>query len=310
MKKIFGLLLILVVGYAGVFGLSRWLEHNRISVDETYVDEDLYFSTQQLNLLGADFKGLLADWYWMKSLQYMGDKIIRQQEKTGEMININDLNPLNARLIYPMLDSASTLDPQFLTIYSYGASVLPAINSQKAIHLLEKGIAANPDEWRLYNNLGYIYWQLKNYPRASELYAGGANKPNAPAFMKQMSVSMQAQGGSRDFALQIYRQMFETAEDGQTKTFAGLRYLQTLSLDERDAVQETLQTFKKQNNRCADDWREIFPQLKTIRIKNASLNFDKDSSPVDPSGIPYYLSNRDNNCEIRINSEKSKIPVQ
>src|SRR4051812_27052979 len=118
MKKAFLLLTVLVTGFGGVFLLSNALEKSKPKIDERFADEDLYFSATELKAVGHDFRGLMADWYWINSLQYLGNKLLNYQ---GE-ININDLRPLNPRLIYPMLDTAATLDPQFMTVYSYGAS--------------------------------------------------------------------------------------------------------------------------------------------------------------------------------------------
>jgi tetratricopeptide (TPR) repeat protein len=305
MKKAFSLFIFLVLGFGAIFAMSNLLEKNKLKIDERYSDEDLYLSSQKLNLLGSDFKGLIADWYWIQSLQYMGNKIINSKE---EVININDLRPLNPRLLFPMLDTASSLDPQFMTVYSYGAAVLPAIDSDQAIKLLEKGVAANREDWRLYHNLGYIYWQSKNYSKAAEVYAEGAKKPGAPVWMKQMSVNMQAQGGSRDFARQIYQQMFDTAEDEQAKTFAELRFAQIQSLDERDAIRTSLQIFQRKFNRCPQNWREVSPYLqKTVPPYGDSLRSNRDGALLDPTGVPYVMENQNNQCDVNL-SKDSKIP--
>ncbi|MGI9035344.1 MAG: tetratricopeptide repeat protein [Pyrinomonadaceae bacterium] len=305
MKKIFVTVTILILGYAGIFALSRRLENNKPAADERAADEDLYFSAAQLNLLGSDFRGLIADWYWIKSLQYLGDKIVEGKAKST--LNINDLRPLNPRLLYPMLDAATTLDPQFTAVYSYGAAVLPTIDNEQAIKLLEKGIAANPDDWQLYHNLGYIYWNAGNYERAAEIYAAGANKKNAPAWMRQMSANMRAHGASREFARQIYKQMFDTAEDEQTRNFAELRFAQVESLDELDAIRAALQNFQKQNNRCAVNWQEISKELRAVKTSDGNLRFDSNGAPLDPTGAPYTLFNKDGACDARI-SDESKIP--
>ncbi|MGI8467295.1 MAG: tetratricopeptide repeat protein [Pyrinomonadaceae bacterium] len=307
MKKIFATLIVLILGYAGIFAVSRRLENIKPATDEAATDEDLYFSANQLKLLGADFRGLIADWYWVKSLQYLGDKVVRQQDKSDAAVDINDLRPLNPRLVYPMLDAASTLDPQFMTVYSYGAAVLPAIDNNLAIKLLEKGIAANPDEWRLYHNLGYIYWRAGNYPEAAEIYAAGSTKKDAPAWMRQMSANMRAQGGSRDFARQIYKQMFETAQDEQTRNFAELRFAQVESLDERDAIRAGLQNFARKNNRCVNNWQEISRELRAVKTSDGNLHFDSNGAPLDPTGEPYSLANQNGACDVKL-SELSKIP--
>lgn len=287
MKRIFLIALILIVGFSGIFALSRALETLRPQPNASAVDDDLYFSANELAAVSHDFRGLIADWYWINSLQYLGGKIVASNE-SNEKVDINDLKPLNPRLLYPMLDTAATLDPQFLTIYSYGAAVLPAIDNDQAIKLLEKGIAANPDQWRLYNNLGYIYWQTKNYPKAAEIYAEGAMKKDAPVWMKQISASMQAQGGDRDFALQVYRQMYETAEDEQTRNFAKLRYDRVIALNQLDIINSVLQNFKQNSNRCANSLSEILPKLnEESRNKKIEFQLDNSRNLVDPTGKPY-----------------------
>ena len=303
-------MLVLILGYASIFTFSRILENNKPDTDENFTDEDLYFPAQQLSLLGADFRGLIADWYWIKSLQYLGDKVVRHQETTATTIDVNDLRPLNPRLVYPMLDTAATLDPQFMSIYSYGAAVLPAIDNDQAIRLLDKGIAANPDDWRLYHNLGYIYWRAGNYSKAAEIYGAGATKKDAPVWMRQMSANMCAQGGSRDFARQTYRQMFETAQDEQTKTFAELRYAQIESLDQRDRIRGVLQTFQQKNNRCIKNWREVFPQLAAFKTDGKTpLDFDRNDAPVDPTGIAYLIAGENGECDVELDLRFSKIPA-
>jgi hypothetical protein len=57
-----------------VFGLSRFVEANRPALPENYADEDLALQGARLKGYALGFEGLIADWYWMKSLQYIGDK--------------------------------------------------------------------------------------------------------------------------------------------------------------------------------------------------------------------------------------------
>lgn len=302
MKKALILVLILTLGYGGIYFLSQYMEKIRPTADETWSDEDLSFSGRQLGLIGHDFRGLMADWYWINSLQYIGYKL----SKVEGDINVNDLRPLNPRLLYPMLDSASTLDPQFMTIYSYGAAVLPAIDKNQAVKLLEKGIVANPEDWRLYHNLGYIYWEMKNYEKAAEVYSQGSQKENAPVWMKQMSVNMQAQGSSREFALKIYEQMYDSAEDEQTKVFALIRFQQVQAFDELDIANRLLEEQKNRNGRCVNSLKEIYPSLlKTKTLSGNGFLIDGDGNLSDPLGTPYVFDVE--KCKVFINPE-SKIP--
>ena len=293
---------LIIGGFLAVFALSDFLEKNRPALPENFADEDLTLQGAKLKGFALGFEGLLADWYWMKSLQYIGDKILNSKED----FSIDNLTPLNPRLLYPYLNNATDLDPKFISVYEYGATVLPAINQEQAIKLTQKGIDNNPDNWRLYYYLGYIHWRLKNYEKASEVFEKGSQIAGAPEFMKSLAARMKSEGGNRETARVIYRQMFEEAQDAQAKENASLRLSQLDSLEERDAIQKVLNDFKLKNSRCANNWRELFPYFKLLSDSEGErLKFDANLSPVDPKDFVYKLDSE--NCQPKL-SDDSTIP--
>jgi tetratricopeptide (TPR) repeat protein len=295
-------IVIIAIGFVTVFGLSNFIEKSRPPLPEGFEDQDLALKGSKLKGYTLGFDGLIADWYWMQSLQYIGDKVEKSDQQT---INLENLKSLNPRLLYPLLDNATDLDPKFLAAYSYGAIVLPAIDPDQAIKIAEKGIRENSEEWRLYQHLGYIYWRMKNYEKASEVYEKGSKIEGAPPFMKMMVAQMKAQGGSRETSRKMYEQMFDEAQDNQTKETAAIRLLELDSFDQRDLIRSALQDFQTKNERCPSNWREIFPILRT----NKFLNFDSVTyAPLDPSNAPYILVNS-GKCDVSIDGKTSKIPV-
>ena len=300
---------VIIGGFIAVFLLSDFIEKNRPPLPENYADEDLSLQGARLKGYSLGAEGLIADWYWMRSLQYLGDKILRNPDAR---VSIDNLKSLNPRLLYPYLDNATTLDSRFMNVYEFGATVLPAIDKNQAANLLKKGIDQNPDQWRLYHHLGYIYWRIEDYEKASEIYAQGSKVPNAPPFMLMMAAKMKSEGGSRQTARAIYQQMADEAEDDQTKENARLRLLQLDSLDEQDAIRQVLQNFQAKAGRCVNDWREVFPFIQKVRLPNGKdLRIDSKSlSPVDPSDVPYILNRENGKCDVHINFAESKIPAQ
>jgi tetratricopeptide (TPR) repeat protein len=244
----------------------------------------------------------MSDWYWMNSLQYIGKKI----STVGlNNLNLEDMTSLNPRLLYPYLNSSTDLDPQFIAPYSYGATILPAIDPQQAIALTEKGIANNPEQWRLYQYLGYIYWKLGNYEKASEVYGKGSQIAGAPIFMRMMSARMKTEGGSRSIAREMYTQLRDEAEDERSRENAELRLLQIDSLDERDLITAALSEFREANNRCPASWRELLPTLQKKTTGGRTLRIDRSDNIVDPSGVPYLLNTQ--NCTVDLGAG-TKIP--
>ena len=295
---------LIAIGFCFVFVLSNFVEANRPPLPDNYADRDLALQGAKLKDYSLGFNGLIADWYWMQSLQYVGDKFA----KSGARLDIEDLRSLNVRLLYPLLDNATTLDPRFMVAYSYGAVVLPAIDAEQAIKLTEKGIGANPEEWRLYQHLGYIYWRLENYEKASGVYGAGAKINGAPPFMRALSASMKNKGGDRDTARAIYRQMYESAEDSRTKEQASLRLMELDSLDERDAIRAVLKKFNEFNDRCAQSFNEIIPMLEWVKLQDGKeFRIDKLNNLVDPSDAPYILDRE--KCDVFLDPKKTKVPL-
>jgi tetratricopeptide (TPR) repeat protein len=295
---------IIAFGFAAVFYISGFIEKNRLALPAGFEDEDLAVQGANLKGYSLGFEGLLADWYWMNSLQYVGAKLVNSKED----VSLDNLKPLNPRLLYPYLENATTLDPQFMSVYEYGAVVLPAIDNEQAIKLTEKGIENNPNQWRLYQHLGYIYWRLKDYEKAATVYEKGSQIAGAPIFMKQMAAKMKTEGGSRETAREIYREMFDKSEDAQARDLAARRLLELDSLDEREVVKKALDEFKLKNNRCVNSWSEIFPLLKNARLPNGKdFAIDKSNNLIDPTGAPYLLNKE--NCSIELDENKTGIPL-
>lgn len=294
---------LLIVGFGAIYFTSGFVEKNRTGLPDAYEDSDLALQGKRLKGFSLGAEGLLADWYWIGSLQYIGAKIVKSDITK---IDIEDLTPLNPRLLYPLLDNATDLDPKFMAAYSYGAIVLPAIDPTLAVKLTEKGIANNPDVWRLYQYLGYIHWRIKDYEKAAETYEKGSRIAGAPDFMREMAASMKTHGGSRETAREMYSQMLAEAEDQQSKANAELRLMQLVSLDERDAVDQILAEFQNKNGRCPNRVAEIFPSLRTVKLpRGRQFLIDAQNNLADPTGSPYRIN--ENECKLALDPD-SKIP--
>ncbi len=302
---VFALIPLLALGFGAVYGLSNYIERNRVSMPEEYVDSDLSLEGKRLKGYSLGSEGLLADWYWMWSLQYVGDKLSKTEI---ENINLEDLTFLKPRLLYPMLDNSTDLDPHFMAAYTYGAVVLPAIDPQQAVKLTEKAVANNPDDWRMYQYLGYIHWRLKDFESAAQAYERGSRVEGAPRFMTMMVAAMRTQGGSRETARAMYQQMLEEAQgDKQMVSNATFRLNEIDSLNERDAIDAALKHAAGSTGRCPASLREIIPQLQRTQLPDGRrFQVDNSGSLADPTGVPYLLDREA--CKAKIDAARSKIP--
>lgn len=291
-------LLTVLIGLIGVYSLSRWIDAHRPTANQSIVEEELYLNAGTVKRLSLGFNGLAADWYWMRSLQYVGGKIL----KVPGHMQLDHLGKLNLKLLAPLLDAATTLDPQFMEPYQYAAVVLPDIDVQEAIRIIQKGIAANPSEWRLYHHLGFIYWRQQDFKKAGEAYEQGSKLAGAPLWMKAMRARMASEGGSRNTAREIYGRLYEEASDSQVKDMARKRLLRLDSMDMEDALRKLMTAYKSKMGRCPGSWREMGSLLSAFNVQ-----LDSSGSPLDPAGTPYVLVPE--KCDATVD-EKSEVPYQ
>ncbi len=302
-KREIALALVIVLCGAGAGVLARGMDARRAAriseVARQASDEELYANAGFVRrVVPPAFRGLVADYYWMRALQYVGRKALTHE---GDL-QLDDLSALDLRLLAPLLDTATTLDPQFTAVYEYGAVVLPVVDPEAAIELVSKGIERNPQAWRLYHQLGYIYWHQEKFSDASRVYRAGARIAGAPAWMNSMAAQMEGAGGSRAVAREMFRRMLEESDDEQIKINAARRLLWLRSLDERDVIRRTLGDFRARAGRCPARWAEVAREIARL-----NLRLDANGAPLDPTDKVYVLTN--DGCDVGLNAD-SEIPAR
>jgi len=295
-NKTISLLVVVLFGLIAAVLLARWIDTKRPAADPNAVDESLYLNGQTVRRLSLGFNGLAADWYWMRSLQYVGGKIVNMQ---GNVV-FENLEQLNLKLLPSLLDTATTLDPEFFEPYEYAAAVLPAVDVNEAIRIVQKGIAAQPNQWRLYQHLGYLYWQEKDYQAAADIYGKGGEIAEAPRWMEAMKARMLSEGGSRSTSREIYLRMYEQSLDIKIKAMARNRVLRIDATNQLESLQNLLSAFRMRNGRCAS-WRELQVELRTMQMP-----VDETGAPLDPSGAPFVVGM---SCEAQL-GPKSEVPAK
>jgi hypothetical protein len=299
-KKKIVLSAVMVVALAVSVALIRIIDA-RTTVSKKHVnDEPLYLKPTTAKRLALAFNGIASDWYWLRSLQYVGGSLVEFEENHPESFTLADLD---LHLLPSLLRLSTALDPQFIAPYEYGAFVLPEVSSEEAIALVNSGIANNPSSWRLHQHLGYIYWRRQQYELSSATYAAGAKLPGAPHWMAAMAARMKAQGGSRDAAREMYRHLYETTNDPALKEMVEKQTMRLDYLDQRDAIHDLLSSYKEKNGRCASSWHDVANELRAAGLMLEA----RTGAPFDPSSTPYELIK--NGCDVGLDIN-TKVPLK
>jgi len=266
--------------------MQRWID--KTSSRATVSEETLYMSSgKAIKKMSLGLDALAADIYWIRTVQYFGRKLI----DSGKPLSAGATKDIRMDLLAPMLNIVVTLDPRHVPAYRFGAIFLPERDLPAAIALVEKGISENPNEWRLYQDLGYIYWQAgnassgeeraDNYAKSAEWYEKGGAVPGARWWMRDLAGLMKIKGGSREAARLVYS-AYLTSDDQNVRGQAVERLKQLRGLDEMDAINELLARYKEQTGACPSDLRVLASKLRSM-----NLTVNDDSLPVDPDGFAY-----------------------
>jgi len=275
------LLLVLPLGFAGIWRLQHDIDAQRVSLSQER-DDVLLRSGKLMKVMSLEYAPLLADIYWTRVVQYYGNKHVRGQA--------------NLELLWPLLDITTTLDPNLLISYRFGAMFLSqappagAGRPDLAVKLIERGIQTNPDYWRLYEDLGFIYYfDLKDYKKASEAFLEGSKKPNAQLWMKVMAAKVAAEGESLETSVFLWKDIYNSTSDPSIKKNA-LMHLQLLKVKE-DCRQLDL---------LADEYAKRFGK-RPARMSDLVQAGLLRGAPGDPLGFAYILG-EDGKAELNLDS--------
>jgi hypothetical protein len=269
MKAALMLPLVLLTGFAGIWHLQLNIDAQQAALHQDR-DDLLLTSPKLLKVLSLEYAPLLADVYWTRAVQYYGEK---------HAAHDNNLDSL-----WPLLNIATTLDPQLLPAYRFGAMFLSeapprgAGRPDFAVELIERGIRENPDYWRFYEDLGFIYYfDGKDYAKASAAFAEGARKPGAQVWMKVMAAKIAAEGESFETSAFLWRDIYQNTTDAEMKKNA-LAHLQLLSAQEDCRRLDALaDEYEKREGRRATNLNQL--------VQAGLLQ----GVPVDPANFIYVI---------------------
>jgi hypothetical protein len=261
--------LLLVASLLALVPLQRGIDRELAAQGK--IAEVLYVpSGHILRRLSLGHEGLLANIYWTRVVQYFGRK------RLGHAARFE--------LLGPLLRITTDLDPQLVIAYRFGAIFLAekapggAGQPTEALHLLRRGIVANPDYWRLWQDLGFIYyWDLKDYASAARAFQAGSERPGAGVWMKALAATVAAAGGQIQTSRLLWSEIYRQAENESIRRSAHEHLLALQAQEELEHLSRLLAQYREREGREARALREL--------VAAGFLS----AVPRDPSGAAYCV---------------------
>jgi hypothetical protein len=200
------------------------------------------WSGEQVRRFTPGLEALMADVYWLRTVQYVGGQRAFAGGRTYERLA-------------PLIDITVSLDPRMEIAYRYGAIFLSepsphgAGRPRDGIALLERGIEVMPGNWRLRQDLGFYHFLfLRDAQKASEILLEASQLPGAPVWLRTLAADTLVRGGERRAARHIWQAIYSQAQ-GAIKDNAQTQLWVLDALDEADRLTALVRRFEATTHR-------------------------------------------------------------
>ena len=202
-------------------------------------------SGKYLRVAALGFDGLLADAIYLWSIQYYGDYDIRDR--------YDYLDAIYDQVI-------TELDPHYLDPYLVGALIMnvEARRPERALHLLDKGIRANPDQWLLAFEAGFLcYNDLHDYARAAAYFEKALSVPDVHPLVRRFYAEMHNRAGDKRTSLREWLEIYDTSDDAYVKNVSW-NHVHDLTVDVNLAdLKDAVARFRQRAGRWPRALREL-----------------------------------------------------
>jgi tetratricopeptide (TPR) repeat protein len=251
----------------------------------------LYFSSPKaVKKMALDYDGLLADFYWMRAIQYYG----RREEANKRLIPFKNL--------YTLFDITTTLDPNLMDAYHTGSAFLAepkpvgAGQPQEALKLLDKGIGVHPQDWRLHYEKGFIHYLfLHDYKTAGEIWLQTSKLSSAPYWMASLAAVSLSKGGSVQIAIALWQQQYRESSRTDMKENARNHLFSFQVAGDLETLKFLIERFRGKTGSFPSSLQELMRGQK------------RRYTTIDPLGTPYQFNPQTGEVQL---SPETKVRYQ
>lgn len=269
-------LVLIIWGFVGAYLIQLGIEStSRVRSGEKLLQELAYFPSGRLiREASIEYQTLAADVIWLVAINYYGHHL--QTDQRYDWLG-------------HIFQQLTVLDPAFVGAYHFGAMTLAwdARKPDSAIALLTSGMKANPMNWQLPFDAGFITFMhgrnrdertaALSAERAARFFAVSSRLPGAWSVVERWVPYVTAQAGNYDAAEQMWRDIYYRTENRKLRELV-IRQVKNLRLDERiDRLQEGVNRFRETEGRLPRNLAEVVERGFLLEI------------PEEPFGGRFYL---------------------
>jgi hypothetical protein len=232
-------------------------------------------------LFSLGFAPVVADWYWVQTLQLVG----------GEVADVG----AHADEIGDAVDLVTSLDPWVDHPYRFAAIWMTgdAAQVRRADRLLQRSISYHPLDWRNRFLLGYNqFFYLEENGAAARTLEGALRLPGAPNYLGPLATRLRAESSGLETAELFLEELIRTAPD----EYARAEYWKAhdeIETERRARILDRARTlFRERNGRDVGDPAELWAgPLRVLReMPPAHPHFEGFEWVIDPATDEFVSS--------------------
>lgn len=253
--------------FGGMFLIQRQLDARREAEQlRTGRDELMYFpSGRLLNQIAGSYRLVVADYAWLRAIQYFAWHAARDQQYEW---------------LEHIIRTIAQLDPWFVEAYRFGSLIIAWDSDQplRAIALLRAGMKENPLRWELPFQVAFIAQvRLKEYDLAAHYFAHAAKLPEVWSIVRRWAAVASEKAGNVELARQIWTELWQTHPNQKLKEVARKHLIELLG-QTLGELQCAVDSFGRKERRMPKNLAELVDCGYLTQI------------PVEPFGGEYQLS--------------------
>ena len=251
--------------------LTIALTNPAYNVKGKYIEETISrlgdLPTELLQAVSLEFKGVVADFLLIKTISFMGMKIVEHE------------NPLKEewQRMNRMLNRITDLDGRFRDPYVLAemSFVWQAGMIDEANILLEKAVKNRPNDYTPLYFLGFNHFYFQNDAEKAAVYLRqAAQRPNAPDYVKGLAARFSLYGNQTALGIVFLENLLQDTQDKNIRTY----------LEKRLKTLEIIYSLEKK----VVAFRDTFQKLPTSLNELIESEF-LEEIPIDPYGGTFFL---------------------
>ncbi len=231
------------------------------------IPELFYFpKTSFIKNIAFGYNNLLADIFWLRSIQYIGQHAIS-----------GNTYPY----LYHILDIVTSLDPKFINAYNFGSAFLAtwANDSKDAILLGDKGVKNNPKDWRPAFGLGFIYYMGKDYNNAYKYFSIANTLPDMPSQYKTFAPYALGKFASPDQGIEMWEAIAKMSDNEFIRSAAKNNIAVLTQKKNVDMLNQAVQEYKKRFRRFPSSLSELVEKGILAQLPDPIGNMPYEYAP-------------------------------